>query len=206
MNYMRTVDDKHFSLAIVDPPYGIGKNWKKFKSGNDYIESSYDNNHIPTKKYFDELFRISKNQIIWGYNYFTAILGSTNHLIIWDKLTSERTSFYSAGEIAFSSFNKPLQIIRVPWDGNRRGEETGIKKIHPHQKPIKLYEWLLKDYAQKGDVVFDSHLGSESSRIACYKNGFDFVGCEIDKDLFELGEKRFNNFIKNGYERVLFSQ
>lgn len=183
MDGMKEFSDKYFELAIVDPPYGIGKDWKKRNNNRDrYIDTTYTNNSIPDEEYFNELKRIAKNQIIWGWNYYTEYLGPTNYLIFWDKVTNG--SFYSEGEIAYTSFRQPLKIFRYPWDGYRMGKETGTKKIHPHQKPIELYKWLLVNYAKKGDRILDTHAGSASSLIACHELGFDYVGFELDKDYF----------------------
>lgn len=193
MEYMSTLEDNAFDLAISDPPFGIGEDWKKRRSGRKFIETSYKNDIIPDLSYFRELRRISKNQIIWGYNYYVKYLGATNNLIIWDKLSSDKTSFYSMGEIAWTSFKIPLRIVHIPWDGARKGLETGICKIHPHQKPLELYSYLINHYAKKGDKILDTHLGSGSSRIVAYKLGFDFVGCEIDKYYFDSAQKRFEN-------------
>lgn len=191
MDYMLTIPDKFFDLAIVDPPFGIGEEWRKRKSGRRYKKTSYGNNEIPGVGYFKELFRISKNQIIWGYNYYTNILGPTNHIIVWDKCASEKTSFYSMCEFAYNSFRTPARIMRIPWDGARRGKETGITKIHPHQKPLELYRMLLTDYANPGDKIFDSHLGSGSHRIVAYKLGLDFYATEIDNAHYNDQEYRF---------------
>lgn len=163
---------------------------------NQYDGSTYDNKQIPTEEYFDELFRVSVNQIIWGYNYFTDILGPTNYLLIWDKMSASNNFFkYSKCEIAWTSFKIPCDIIRVPWDGSRMGEETGQKKIHPHQRPIKLYKKLLSKYAMAGHRILDTHLGSGSSRIAAYDMGFDFTAFEKDKMHYDDQERRFNTHI-----------
>lgn len=141
---------------------------------------------------------MSQDVIIWGYNYFTSILGSTNYLIIWDKQSNNNTVFkYSKAEIAYTTKKIPANIISIPWDGYRMGKETGQKKIHPHQKPVDLYAWLLSNYAKPGDKIFDSHLGSGSSRIAAYKMGFDFYGTEIDKEYFDAQETRFREICLN---------
>jgi site-specific DNA-methyltransferase (adenine-specific) len=192
MDLMARYPDKYFDLAVVDPPYGIGETWKhNSRSNNLYThESSYKNNKIPTKKYFDELFRVSENQIIWGYNYFTEILGPTNYLIFWDKLCNANMDFYSQGEIAYTSIRKPLQIIKVPWDGCRMGKETGTKKIHPHQKPVELYKRLLEKYARPGWKILDTHLGSGSIAVACLDMGYNLTACEIDKDYYEAAMER----------------
>lgn len=195
MELMKRYPDRFFDVAIVDPPYGIGCNWKKNKNGQVYPDTSYLNQTIPDKDYFHELFRVCKNQIIWGYNYFTDVLGATNYLIIWDKCCgNNKVMKYSKCEIAYTSFHVPANIVRVPWDGYRMGRETHIPKIHPHQKPIQLYEWLLDNYAKNGDSILDTHLGSGSSRIAAYERGFDFVGCEIDSYYYQAEEKRFADY------------
>lgn len=192
MEYMKSIPDKFFDLAVVDPPYGIGEDWKKRNKGSSFKETTYKNDSIPSQEYFNQLFRISKDVIIWGYNYFTNILGSTNYLIIWDKVSNNNTVFkYSKAEIAFTTKRIPVNLVSIPWDGYRMGKETGQKKIHPHQKPIELYAWLFDNYANPGDKIFDSHLGSGSSRIAAYKMRFDFYGTEIDKDYFDAMERRF---------------
>ena len=202
LEYLKTCADKQFDLAIVDPPYGIGEDWKKRNKGVVFKQTSYKNDTIPNAKYFKELKRVSKNQIIFGYNYYTRYLGSTNYLIIWDKQSAKnQTVRYSKCEIAYSSIKIPCNIVSIVWDGYRMGAETGQKKIHPHQKPIALYKWILKNYAKKGDKILDTHLGSGSSRIAAYDMGFDFVGCEKDKYYFGAQEERFKEHCAQG---VLF--
>jgi site-specific DNA-methyltransferase (adenine-specific) len=192
MDGMKEFPDKYFELAIVDPPYGIGQDWKKRNNNQDrYIDTSYKNEIIPGKKYFDELKRVSVDQIIWGYNYFTGYLGPTNYLIFWDKITNG--SFYSEGELAYSSKKVPLKIFRCPWDGYRMGHETGNKKIHPHQKPIELYRMILMAYAGYGDKILDTHVGSGSSLIACHQIGHQYVGFEIDKTYYDKATKRLED-------------
>lgn len=189
---MKQYPDKHFDLAIVDPPYGIGADWKKRNKGAVFTDTTYTNCSIPDKKYFKELSRVSKDQIIWGYNYYVNFLGATNYLIVWDKVSNNNAVFrYSKGEIAYTSKKIPLNIIKVPWDGYRMGKETGLKKIHPHQKPIELYKRIIIEYAKPGDHILDTHLGSGSSRIAAHEMGFDFTGFELDPDYFAAQEKRF---------------
>jgi site-specific DNA-methyltransferase (adenine-specific) len=183
MEYMATVPDKYFDLAIVDPPYGIGDKFKGGKTGkmnfNEIVNKDWDK--VPSDEYFNELQRVSKNQIIWGGNYFN--LPPTRCFIVWDKMISEDFSLAMA-ELAWTSFDKLAKIykLQVPKNG----------KIHPTQKPVKLYEWLLTNYAKKGQRVFDSHLGSGSSAIAAHYFGVDFVGCELDKDYFEAAKARFD--------------
>ena len=203
MEFMNGVPDKYYELAIVDPPYGIGQDWKKRNKGRGFLETSYKNDKIPNKEYFKELERISIDRVIWGYNYYTEFLGSTNYLIIWDKVSSCNQVFrYSKAEIAYTTKHIPCNLVSIPWDGYRMGEETGVSKIHPHQKPIALYKWLLKNYAKPGDKIFDSHVGSGSIRIACHDMGFDFVGCEIDKDYWEAQEERYT---QHAQQQDLFS-
>ena len=180
---MRQYPDKYFDLAIVDPPYGIGDKFKGGKTGkmnfNEIVNKDWDK--VPTPEYWEQLFRVSKNQIVWGGNYFP--LPPTRCFIVWDKIISEDFSLAMA-ELAWTSFDKLAKIVRMPTpkDGG---------KIHPTQKPVKLYEWILMNYAKEGDKILDTHLGSGSSRIAAYRNGFDFVGFELDKDYYEAQEKRF---------------
>ena len=175
---MREYPDKYFDLAIVDPPYGIGISANPVRQK--HKKKNWDNK-TPTSEYFEELFRVSKNQIIWGGNYFN--LPKTQGFFIWDKKQPHNFSLAMV-EYAWSSIQKPAKM----WSLSVQKEQN---KIHPTQKPIELYEWLILNNAKKGDKILDTHLGSGSSRIAAYRNGFDFVGFEIDKDYFEAQEKRF---------------
>lgn len=183
MEYMKSISDKFFDLAIVDPPYGIDKKstHRRGKLKNRCLNSGniqrWDTR--PSKEYFEELFRVSKNQIIWGGNYFN--LPPTRCIICWDKM--QPWPNFSQIEIAWTSFNSPAKIFKYD---NRTDD-----KIHPTQKPISLYAWILKNYAKSGNKIFGSHLGSGSNRIAAYKLGFDFYATEIDKDYFEAQEDRF---------------
>jgi site-specific DNA-methyltransferase (adenine-specific) len=195
MNLMPRYPDGHFDLAIVDPPYGIGEDWKKRhwkkSRGRRFDDTTYKNNSIPSIEYFHELRRVSKEQIIFGYNYFTEILGPTNYLIIWDKLSSNNDIvLYSGAEIAYTSIHRPVLVISVPWDGYKMGKETGTKKIHPHQKPIELYVKILQRYAKPGWQILDTHLGSGSIAIACYEGGYDLTACEIDEAYYSAAMKR----------------
>lgn len=195
LEIMKGFSDVQFDIAIVDPPYGIGEDWKKRNKGQSYKNTSYKNKGIPTQQYFNELKRVSKNQIIWGYNYFTEHLGPTNYLIFWDKQSNNNDVFkYSKGEIAYTTFKVPCNLVSIPWDGYRMGEETGQAKIHPHQKPIKLYRWIYSNYANVGDKILDTHLGSGSNRIAAFEFGCDFVGIEKDETHFNNQEQRFTNY------------
>ena len=185
MAMMARYPDNHFDLAIVDPPYGIGDKFKGGKSGkmnfNEVVEKGWDN-ETPSNKYFNELKRVSKNQIIWGGNYFLDNLGNTRCFICWDKKISEDFTLAMA-ELAWTSFDKLAKIFRmsVPKTGG---------KIHPTQKPVKLYEWILMNYAKEGDKILDTHRGSASLDIACHNLGFDLVTCELDTDYFNDGNKR----------------
>jgi len=191
MDYMRTFPDKFFELAIVDPPYGIGEFWMKNKNRSKYGRKSW-NDSAPGKEYFDELFRISKNQIIWGANYYCHYLPLRNSWLIWDKCRNAEKTFMSECELAWTSLNIVMQKLVVEWDGARKGEENGKgPNIHPNQRPLMLYKMILKKFAQPGDKIFDSHMGSQSLRIACHKEGFDFYGSEIDPDYFEAGCRRY---------------
>ena len=186
MEYMATCKDNEFDLAIVDPPYGINAGKMTMGSGKHNFKKGKDwDNAVPNKEYFDELFRVSKNQIIWGGNYFDLPLN--NNWIIWDKLNPNLS--FSEGEMAWCSVKNNVRIFKrlstLPdYDG---------KKQHPTQKPIKLYEYCLKKYAEKGNKILDTHLGSGSSAIASYNYKFDFVGLELDKEYFDAAVNRFNN-------------
>jgi site-specific DNA-methyltransferase (adenine-specific) len=189
---MRSYPDKYFSLALVDPPYGIEINMnmgRKKGQPKRHDDKDWDN-AIPNDEYFKELFRVSKNQIIWGGNYFPLPL--TKSWIFWDKNVPEGVSF-ADGELAWTSFDKTLVKAKVKYSGFQGMDNGG--KIHPTQKPIKLYKWLLQNYAKPGDLILDTHMGSQSSRIAAYDMGFDYVGFELDEDYFQQGNKRFENFI-----------
>jgi len=183
MEYMAKLKDKAFELAIVDPPYGIdmanGAHSNLKKLGN----KDWDK-HAPDEKYFNELFRVSKNQIIWGGNYFTLM--PCRGFIFWDK--SPMPPSYADGEYAWTSFN----CNSKKWQG-KTGNEVSVQfRIHPTQKPVALYQWLLKNYAKQGDKILDTHLGSGSSAIAADIMGFDFVGIEIDEDYYKAALDRFN--------------
>jgi site-specific DNA-methyltransferase (adenine-specific) len=194
MDIMRKMPDKSVDLCIVDPPYGIGcdgqkQNIRGKKSDRKYHEFKGWDNDIPSKEYFNELFRISKNQIIWGANYFVKYLNNGHKgWIVWDK--GQHGLTMSDCELAYSSFDYPTRVFVQ----NRCFLLKDIS-IHPTQKPVALYKWLLKNYAKPGDKIFDSHVGSGSIRIACHDMGFDFEGCEIDKDYWEAQEKRYQQHI-----------
>tara|TARA_R100000541_G_scaffold59358_1_gene73021 strand:- start:11858 stop:12487 length:630 start_codon:yes stop_codon:yes gene_type:complete len=189
MELMSRYKDNHFDLAIVDPPYGIDiAKWDKKELK-------------PTKEYFKELFRVSKNQIIWGGNYFTNNLIETRSWLVWDKYFV-KTGFsknIDEFELAWTSFNNKAKILRYTSVGNTSGFDKNIKvdynykgKIHPTQKPVKLYEWLLMNYAKEGDKILDTHLGSGSIAIACYNLGYDLTACELDKEYYNAAIKRLD--------------
>lgn len=183
MELMARYPDGYFELAIVDPPYGIDEKFKGGKTGkmnfNEIVEKDWDK--LPSEKYFNELKRVSKNQIIWGGNYFLDYLGNTRCIIIWDKCISEDFSLAML-EMAWTSFDKLAKIFKY---SNPKGN-----RIHPTMKPVKLYEWLLMNYAKEGDKILDTHGGSMSIAIACHNLGFDLTLCELDKDYYEAGLKR----------------
>jgi len=189
---MKDCEDNAFDLAIVDPPYGIGQYWMKQKHTSHYGSKEW-NQASPNKDYFDRLFRISKNQIIWGGNYYTEHLPITNSWIFWDKINDVEKMNTSEGELAWTSFKIPMRKIAIQWSGGRKGSETGKANIHPCQRPVKLHEWLLRKYAAAGDKILDTHLGSGSSAIAAHYGGFDFVGMEIDKEYYDAAVKRFDD-------------
>jgi site-specific DNA-methyltransferase (adenine-specific) len=189
IQYMSTVNDKAFDLAIVDPPYGINFGMYKRTKASRYKNSMWDKS-VPTTNYFDELFRVSKNQIVWGGNYFLDLWKSPcKGFIFWYK--QNPVPNFSDGEFAWTSFNRVAQCFNFRYYGGLEGKTLASKKIHPTQKPIDLYKWVLSNYAKDGDKILDTHLGSGSSAIAAYQMGFDFVGCELDKDYFEAAQKRF---------------
>jgi len=196
---MARYPDKHFDLAIVDPPYGIGIDtiqdrcagtyrtqnrgtWKK------YHKTNWDSN-TPDEFYFSELKRVSKNQIIWGGNFYKN--EPTKCWVIWDKIQRDNRA---DGEMAWTSFDKPVKIYRYS-RADAYINDCDIK-IHPTQKPVALYKWLLKNYAKEGDLILDTHVGSASSLIACYDLGFDAVGFELDEDYYRESKQRLERFMK----------
>jgi site-specific DNA-methyltransferase (adenine-specific) len=185
MEYMSTQPDNAFDLAIVDPPYGIG-NWVQ-TSGNVRGKAVDWNNAIPPREYFEQLERISRHRIVWGANYYGRIDGRSG-AIVWNKGVP-RESNMSVCEIASYSRLARVDYVDIKWQNINRP----TKPIHPCEKPVKLYEWLLTNYAKKGQRILDTHLGSGSSAIAAHYFGCDFVGCEIDPDYYQAAKKRFEN-------------
>ena len=188
MEYMKSCKDNEFDLAIVDPPYGIG-NWVQTTGNcNPSAEKVKWNDNTPTQEYFDELRRVSKEWICWGWNYYTEYLGSTNNIVFWDKHMGSTT--YAAGELAGMSIKSQLKILDLPL------LSQGTSRIHPCQKPVKLYQWLLTNYAEPNQKILDTHLGSGSSAIAAHYFGCDFTGIEIDEDYFNASLERINEQTK----------
>jgi site-specific DNA-methyltransferase (adenine-specific) len=184
MELLKATSDKFYDLAIVDPPYGIGMGGGKIgNSKTDYKQFAGEDTQIPNKPYFDELFRVSKHQIIWGGNYMIEHLYPTSSFVIWDKVQPEKFTMAMV-EFAWCSFNSPAKIYQ------KRVVGADLERIHPTQKPVALYEWLLDTYAENGQKILDTHLGSGSSAIACNNLGFELTACELDKDYFEASIKR----------------
>jgi len=186
MALMARYPDNYFDLAIVDPPYGIGDKFKGGNNGkmqfNEVVNKGWD--CVPKKEYFNQLFRVSKNQIIWGGNYFD--LPPTRCFIVWDKQISDDFTL-AMGELAWTSFDKLAKIYKlsVPKNG----------KIHPTQKPVALYKWLLDKYAKQGDKILDTHLGSGSIAIACHDYDFKLTACELDKEYYDKAIERIKNHV-----------
>lgn len=203
LEYMKTLPDNCFDLCIADPPYGIGAGKMTMGNGKNkkWKKKDWDFS-IPKEAVFDEILRTCKNVVIWGGNYFD--LPKTKSWIVWDKGIYGDTSF-ADGELAWTNFNAVLRIANIRYKGFLGADKN---RIHPTQKPVALYSWLLKNYGKEGDKIFDPFLGSGSSRIAAYKMGFDFVGCEIDEEYFRLSEERFQKeckgveVMKNGMKLV----
>ena len=196
MEYMATVPDKYFDLAIVDPPYGINVAKTGKVGGNnagrvkDYGAKEWDK-QPPNDEYFRQLFRVSKNQIVWGANHFISKMPfDSSCWLVWDK---DNSGNFADCELAWTSFESAVRKFTYRWNGmlqqNMKDKEI---RMHPTQKPVKLYEWLLTNYAKKGQRILDTHLGSGSSAIAAHYFGVDFVGCELDKDYFEAAKARFD--------------
>ena len=201
MELMARYPDNYFDLAIVDPPYGIGMDGGKIGKGKKLTKKKWDS-ETPKKEYFEELFRVSKNQIIWGGNYFYLPL--TKSWIYWDKMQDGYAETFSSGELAWSSFDFPMKQIRYKYQGNYEGYENNITtksskphllKIHPTQKPVALYKWLLDKYAKEGDKILDTHLGSGSIAIASHDYGFELTACELDKEYYEKAIQRIKNHV-----------
>ena len=181
IDLMSRYEDNYFDLAIVDPPYGISNKMKGSRPMGKQIKDKTWNDEIPTKKYFNELLRVSKNQIIWGANYYSNYLKPSRCWLVWDKKMTEKIGF-SMNELAYTSFDSTPKTYYKYADR--------LDRIHPCQKPIKLYEWLLINYAKKDDKILDTHLGSGSIAIACHNLGYDLTACELDKEYYDAAIKR----------------
>lgn len=196
MELMARYPDKYFDIALVDPPYGINENGDRNKSREKLAKSkdykSFAGNDVssPEQIYFNELKRVSKNQIIWGANHFISkIPFDSSCWIVWDK-DNGLTDFADC-ELAYTSFKTAVRIFKFKWQGMLQGDMKNKEiRIHPTQKPVKLYEWLLMNYAKEGDKILDTHMGSGSIALACHNLGFDLTACELDKDYYEAAMKR----------------
>ena len=205
MTYMARCEDNAFDLAIVDPPYGIGTaaiknnaNRTKLALAADYKPYANNASDRPSKEYFQNLQRVSVNWIVWGANHLADLFDVKGPAwIFWDK---EATGAFADGELACSSFCCSLKKFHYPWNGMIQGthgdKRLNVKRIHPSQKPVQLYDWLLKEYAEPGQRILDTHLGSGSSAIAAHYGGFDFVGTELDPDYYAAAVERFNEETK----------
>ena len=200
MLLMARYPDNYFDLAIVDPPYGIGENGQrnvtgdrptaKWKNPKSQHYKTFDDSQIPNQDYFKELFRVSKNQIVFGGNYFTKYLPPSKGWIVWDK-QADIKEHLSMCELAWSSFDRKCNKYEYLWAGFKKKHQ--IERIHLTQKPVDLYRWILQNYAKEGDKILDTHLGSGSIAIACHDYGFDLTACELDKEYFDKAMKRINN-------------
>jgi site-specific DNA-methyltransferase (adenine-specific) len=198
---MKSYPDNYFELAIVDPPYGIGEDGSKNHTrgklavAKNYKSFSGQDKEPPSHEYFEELIRISKNQIIWRANHFISRIPFDSPCwIVWDKLNS---GDFADCELAWSSFKSSVRKFTYMWNGMLQQDmKNKESRIHPTQKPVALYRWLLQNYAKEGDKILDTHLGSGSSRIAADMEGYDFTGYELDKDYFDASVKRFNEYKK----------
>ena len=208
MKLMARYPDNYFDLAIVDPPYGLDfskyNRVSKKSNGDRYISNDYKkgdwDNSIPTDEYFKELKRISKNQIVWGGNYFPQLwINGCKGFIFWNK--GNPVPNFADGELAYTSFNKVAKQFNFRYYGNLEGNTSASKKHHPTQKPIQLYNFLLDNYANEGDKILDTHLGSGSIAIACYERGFQLTACELDEEYFNSSIKRIK---ENTIQKSLF--
>ena len=187
MDGMKQFPDKYFELAIVDPPYGLERMSHGTAENNRTGYATGDwNNLKPTSEYFDELFRISKCQIVWGANNFT--LPNTEYFIVWDKY--QTVDNFASAEYAWTNIKNPAKVFRYSIHQEMATRKDDGGKIHPTQKPVKLYEWLLMNYAKQGDKILDTHVGSASSLIACHNLGFEYWGFELDEDYYKAASER----------------
>jgi site-specific DNA-methyltransferase (adenine-specific) len=213
MDMMARYPDRHFDLAVVDPPYGIGADSAAAKKRHGYVGSRIIPSRVwelknwdiaPPQRYFDELFRVSSNQIIWGGNYFMdKIKRNSSCWIAWDKQCPDGLKFADA-ELAWTSFKTRTRLFSYAWIGFSQGilgastSKNKEHRIHPTQKPVKLYKWLLGNYAKPGQRILDTHMGSGSIAIACHDLGFDLTACELDADYFNAAMERIEAHRKQG--------
>src|SRR3990167_596615 len=196
MNYLKGCENKSFDLAIIDPPYGINMDGGKIGGDNagkatDYTKKDWDRK-APEKEFFIELMRVSKNQIIWGANHFISkIPFDSSCWLVWDK---DNTGNFADCELAWTSFDTAVRKVKYRWNGMLQADmKNKEKRIHPTQKPMKFYKWIMENYAKPTDKILDTHLGSGSSAIAAHYFWCDFTGIEIDKEYFDKMTKRFEN-------------
>lgn len=190
MDLMARYPDGYFDLAIVDPPFGIGSFWKKSKNTKGYCDKKW-NEAPPGEAYFKELMRVSKNQIIWGGNYFTDFLPPTNGWLIWDKVMNHNPT--SDCELAWTSLKIKMTKLTVQWSGALKDEEN-FHRIHPCQRPVTLHALTLDRFAKPGYKILDTHVGSASIAIACYDMGIDLTACEIDEDYYQAAIRRIEEY------------
>ena len=201
-NGLPSYKDNHFDLAIVDPPYGIGQDGRnnhtraKLTKSKDYSSNSRYDKSSPNRQYFQELIRVSRNQIVWGSNHFISkIPFDSSCWIVWDKQNGS-TDFADC-ELAWTSFKTAVRIARFRWQGMLQGDmKNKEERVHPNQKPVKLYKWILSNYAKQGGVILDTHVGSGSNLIACESMGFDYVGYEIDPHYYNAAKNRMSKGIQ----------
>ena len=188
MDLMARYEDNYFDLAIVDPPYGIARFVNRVELSNRLCKSAKLNewDTKPSPEYFEELFRVSKNLIIWGANNFT--LPESEYFLIWDK--HQTVDNFASAEYAWTNCKKPAKVFRYSIHKTMSDRKSEGGKIHPTQKPVKLYEWLLMNYAKENDKILDTHLGSGSIALACHNLGYDLTACELDKEYFDAAMKR----------------
>lgn len=199
MELMKRYPDNYFDLAIVDPPYGVsyarGKNGWGVNTNRPNSEDVSWDKEPPNQEYFNELFRVSKNQIIWGANYFTDKLPVSKCWIVWNKINNtENKSVFADAELCWTSFKKVVKMFTLRTMGFISDTKDN-DRIHPTQKPSELYKWILDNYAKEGDKILDTHLGSGSIAIACHDYGFQLTACELDKEYYEKAIKRIKNHI-----------
>jgi len=199
MEFMQSKGENAYDLAIVDPPYGLdiaeklANGWVSKAGGTKFETKDWDK-YTPTQEYWDELFRVSKNQIVWGGNYFMSKIQKDSPCwIFWDKNNGD--SLFADGEMAWTSFDSPVRLAKIHWCGSAAKHETGQNKIHPTQKPIALYKWLLENYAKPGDKILDTHGGSGSICIACHALGFKLDWIELDLEYYDAAVERFKDYL-----------